>query len=127
MRVLMIVLALLIPGSAWPGTTWAQGRVFADYTARISEQDHFTSNGERLETAAAVLRQDRANYHRFDQPDAEDEGDDVFDDRHERGRIERLMSRGIVRPDTARAIVNGTPLVRVTVYSTRMYVEIVEP
>jgi hypothetical protein len=37
------------------------------------------------------------------------------------------MSRGIVRPDTARAIINGTPLVRVTVYATRMNVEILEP
>ncbi len=122
MRVIAMVLALLVPT-----TGLAQGRVLADYTARISEQDKVNSVGDRLETAPAILRQDRANYHRFEQPDAEDEGDDVFDDRHERGRFERLMSRGIVRPDTARAIISGTPLVRVTVYATRMNVEIIEP
>jgi hypothetical protein len=122
MRFVAVLLAVFVPTTAL-----AQGRVLADYTARISAQDHVNSVGDRLDTAAAILRQDRANYHRFDQPDPEDEGDAVFDDRHERGRIERLMSRGVVRPDTSRAIINGTPLVRVTVYPTRMDVEILEP
>lgn len=126
MRFLIVVLAVLMPATA-PTQAFAQGRVLTDYTTRISAQDKVNSVGDRLETAAAILRQDRANYHRFDQADAEDESDDVFDDRHERGRFERLMSRGVVRPDTARAIINGTPLVRVTVYATRMDVEIIEP
>ena len=104
----------------------AQGRVLADYTTRISESDKVNSQGDRLATVAAILRQDRANFHRFDQADPEDETDPFFTDPHERARIERLMSRGIVRPDVRRAIVNGTPLVRVTVYSTRLYAEIVE-
>lgn len=127
MRAWFLIAMLLLPGTSWPSSTWAQGRVLAEYTARISEQDHFTSAGDRLDTAPAILRQDRANFHRFDQADAEDEGDAIFHDRHERGRFERLMSRGIVRPDTARAIINGTPLVRVTVYATRMNVEVIEP
>ena len=122
MRFLTVLLALWVPTAAL-----AQGRVLADYTARIGPQDHVNSMGDRLNTAAAILRQDRANYHRFGQPDAEDEGDEVFDDRRERGRMERLMSRGVMRPDTRRAIINGTPLVRVVVYATRMDVEILEP
>lgn len=122
MRFLIVVVAVLMPA-----TVFAQGRVLTEYTTRISAQDKVNSLGDRLEIAPAILRQDRANFHRFDQPDAEDETDDVFDDRHERGRFERLMSRGVVRPDTARAIINGTPLVRVTVYATRMDVEIIEP
>ncbi|MEQ8658734.1 MAG: hypothetical protein RIC24_15645 [Hyphomicrobiales bacterium] len=126
MRFLIVVLAVLMPATV-PSQVFAQGRVLTEYTTRISAQDKVNSRGDRLETAAAILRQDRANFHLFDQPDAEDEGDDVFHDRHERGRFERLMSRGVVRPDTARAIINGTPLVRVTVYATRMDVEILEP
>lgn len=122
MRFLTVALVLLASTAAL-----AQGRVLTEYTTRIGPQDKVNSVGDRLETAAAILRQDRANYHRFDQADAEDEDDDVFDDRRERGRFERLMSRGVVRPDTARAIINGTPLVRVTVYATRMDVEIIEP
>lgn len=122
MRFLIVALALLVPTVAQ-----SQGRVLAEYTTRLSAQDHVNSRGDRLASVGAILRQDRANYHRFDQPDAEDEGDDFFDDQHERGQFERLLSRGIVRPDTRRAIINGTPLVRVTVYSTRASVEVVEP
>ena len=105
----------------------AQGRVLADYTARISAQDKVNSAGERLDTVGAILRQDRANYHRFGHPDAEDEADAFFTDAHARGRFERLLSRGLVRPATARAIIHGTPLVQVRVFATRAYVEIVEP
>ncbi len=122
MRLLIVVLVVLVPMAAH-----AQGRVLADYTARLSAQDHVNSRGDRLNTVGAILRQDRANYHRFDQPDAEDEGDDLFHDQHERGRFERLLSRGIIRPDTRRAIINGTPLVRVIVYATRANVELIEP
>jgi hypothetical protein len=121
MRALTLILLLLLPVPAL-----AQGRVLAEYTARIGPQDHVTSQGVRLDTAAAVLRQDRANYHRFDNADPEDEGDDVFDDAHERARFERLLSRGIARPQTLRAIVNATPLVRVTVYATRADVELIQ-
>lgn len=121
MRALTLIVLLL---SSTPAM--AQGRVLAEYVARIGPQDHVTSQGVRLDTAAAVLRQDRANYHRFDMADPEDEGDDVFDDAHERARFERLLSRGIARPPTLRAIVNDTPLVRVTVYPTRADVEIIQ-
>ena len=31
----------------------------------FSEQDHLNSNEQRLKTAAAITRQDRANFHRF--------------------------------------------------------------
>ena len=31
----------------------------------LSEQDHLNSNEQRLTTAAAIIRQDRANFHRF--------------------------------------------------------------
>lgn len=122
MRGLLILLLVALSAPAL-----AQGRVVADYTARISPQDQVNSQGMRLETVGAILRQDRANYHRFDQPDAEDEADAHFDDAYERRRFERLLSRGLVRPDTAREIINGTPLVRVRVFATRAYVEIIEP
>ncbi len=122
MTVFVVILTLLLPSVAQ-----AQGRVLADYMARISPQDQVNSQGDRLDTAAAVLRQDRANFHRFDMADEEDEGDDVFTDAHERARFERLLSRGTARPDVRRAIVSGSPLVRVTVYATRADVEVIEP
>ena len=47
------------------------------YTTRLSANDHFSSKGKRLESAAAIIRQDRANYHKFKLRDLED-GEDVF-------------------------------------------------
>ena len=48
------------------------------YQALLSERDHFNSDGQRLTTAAAIIRQDRANFHRFGLRDAGDENDDFF-------------------------------------------------
>ena len=43
------------------------------YVAFLSEADHFNSNGERLRSAAAIIRQDRANFHRFGRRDPDDQ------------------------------------------------------
>ena len=104
-----------------------QGVLVGEYTARIGPQDRVNSSGDRLDTVAAILRQDRANYHRFDQADAEDEGDPVFTTPDERGRFERLIARGVVTREARRAILAGTPLVRVRIYPTRVHVELVDP
>lgn len=117
----------MVVGALFAGSASAQGRIIAEYTARIGPDDHFNSGGERLDTVAAILRQDRANMHRFDLADDEDESDDYFVDPQTRGLFEWLVSRGLVRVDTRRAIINGNPLVRVTVYQRRADVEVLEP
>lgn len=134
MRVIWLAVALMVAfvgfmllGTLFAGPASAQGRVLAEYTARIGPNDHFNSAGDRLETVAAILRQDRANMHRFDRPDEEDESDDYFIDPQTRGLFEWLVSRGLARADTRRAIINGNPLVRVTVYERRADVDILEP
>jgi hypothetical protein len=48
------------------------------YHARLSEQDHFSTDGKRLESVAAILSQDRANYHRFHKRDTNDQSDPFF-------------------------------------------------
>ena len=48
------------------------------YVARLSAKDHFNSSGGRLDSAAAIIRQDRANFHKFGRRDAEDELDYSF-------------------------------------------------
>lgn len=117
----------MVLGTLAAGSASAQGRVVAEYTARIGPEDHFNSAGDRLETVAAILRQDRANMHRFDQADDEDESDDYFVDPQTRGLFEWLVSRGLVRVDTQRAIINGNPLVQVTVFERRADVVVLEP
>jgi hypothetical protein len=86
------------------------------YQAFLSERDHFNSSGLRLTTAAAIIRQDRANYHRFGLRDQSDEGDNFFANADNRAALERLLERGRAEPGVIASIVNGTPLVRVEVW-----------
>lgn len=110
-----------------PSALQAQGRVLADYVTRISDNDKVSSQGIRHTDVGAILGQDRANMHRFDSADPEDESDGYFTDQETRALFGRLVSRGLVRPDVRRAIINGNPLVRVTAHPTRVYVELIEP
>ncbi len=87
------------------------------YTARLSEADHFNSNGQRLTSPAAIIRQDRANFHRFGIRDAEDGGDSFFSNQNNRALMERLIERGRITASARNRIVNGTPIIRVEVYS----------
>ena len=85
------------------------------YSARLSERDHFNSNGVRLTTVAAIIRQDRANYHRFGIRDPEDQGDQFFSEAENRSRLEYLLTNADESPSGASLIINGTPLVRVEI------------
>src|ERR1700693_1052928 len=80
------------------------------YVAFLSEADHFNSNGVRLQSAAAIIRQDRANYHRFGIRDPEDEDDRFFADAGNRAILEELLERGHAAPGVISRIVNGTVL-----------------
>lgn len=86
------------------------------YEARLSERDHFNSAGQRLTSAAAIIRQDRANFHRFGVKDPGDEDDSYFADNRNRELLEQLLNRGQIDPATASVIVSDTPVVRVEVY-----------
>jgi hypothetical protein len=88
------------------------------YVAVLSEQDHLNSSGERLTSAAAIIRQDRANFHKLGKRDPGDEGDRFFASANNREILEQLLNRGTSRPAVLRAIVNGTPTVTVKIYRT---------
>jgi len=64
------------------------------YVARISEQDHQASDGYALDTAAQMVRQDRANWHKFGNTDSEDENDPWFRTNQQRARFEKLLGQG---------------------------------
>jgi hypothetical protein len=109
----------------------ASGSVHADeylgsYTARISGDDRQASDGYPLDTAAQMVRQDRANWHRFGRGDAEDEDDPWFASAPSRQRLERLLNqRGAMSSATRRAITRSNPVIRVDVYSSSVRVELV--
>ena len=108
-------LALLLLSGAFALPAFAD-RLLESYTARLSSQDHFNSSGSRLASAAAIIRQDRANYHKFGQRDPEDEGDRYFASASNREVLESLLQRGASTRGALNAIVNGTPLVQVSIF-----------
>lgn len=109
-------IVLLLSPLSGLGYAQAQSRPLEVYVARLSDQDHFNSNGERLRTVAGIIRQDRANFHRFYRRDPEDTGDAFFASADNRARLERLLLHGTVSEATGAAIINGEPLVVVEVY-----------
>lgn len=94
------------------------------YVARLSEQDHYNSNGVRLLTAAGIIRQDRANYYEFGQRDPEDTPDRFFSNIANRARLEQMLLHGTISAATNNEIVNHTPLIVVKVYANFIDVDV---
>jgi hypothetical protein len=111
-----IAAALVVAGAVAGPTPASAARLIESYTAVLSERDHFNSNGERLHSAAAIIRQDRANYHRFGLQDDGDSDDAYFSDANNRDTLERLLNNGTADPGVVSRIVNGVVEVRVDVY-----------
>ena len=92
------------------------------YQARISENDKYNSSGNYIATktnkatAAGILRQDRANYHKFGSSDSEDTSDCLMDSASWRAKFENMIANGIADGNSIDAIVNRNPLVTVELY-----------
>jgi hypothetical protein len=91
-------------------------QLIESYQAFLGQRDHVHPNGERLYTAAAIIRRDRENFHQFGLRDPGDEDDSVFADKRNRAALERWMERGTTERLAKYRIVNRTPLVRVEVF-----------
>ncbi|MBZ9674193.1 hypothetical protein [Mesorhizobium sp. ES1-1] len=101
--------------------------LLGSYVARISDRDHQASDGYALEGAAQMVRQDRANWHKFHRRDRDDEGDSWFRSNDQRADLQRMLGRpGAMSSSTRRAIVNGEPLIQVDVYENSVRVSILE-
>ena len=106
-------------------TAAAADEYLGSYVARISDQDHQASDGYPLDTAAQMVRQDRANFHKFHNSDPDDENDVWFRTNDQRARLERMLGQGGAMNSTRRAIVNGEPLIQVDVYRNHVEVTII--
>lgn len=84
----------------------------ASYTTTISENDRFSSAGQRLRKVTEILRQDRANVHVLKRADAGDEVDAFFGDKAARASLER--ARVVVSPGLENMIL-GTGALQVVV------------
>lgn len=96
------------------------------YVARISRNDKQASDGYPLDTAAQMVRQDRANWHKFGSGDPEDEDDPWFRSTSSRARLERMLGkRGAMSQATRRAIARGAPVIEVQVFRNSVRVEVI--
>lgn len=113
--------ALIVAAACLAGPAAAQG-IVDEYCAQISDHDKVASDGFALTDAASILRQDRANYHKFDNADRGDEGDATFTSANARAQIPALLDNGQTAQSTLRQIVRGTPRVCVEIYPQYIYV-----
>jgi hypothetical protein len=122
---LLLLGAFLSAGLIRPAQAQGLGEYVETYTARLSERDHYNSNGQRIRSAAAIIRQDRANFYVYGVRDGEDEPDPYFSSKSNRARLEEMLENGRATPDAIDRIVNGTPLIRVEIYATGIEVTII--
>ncbi len=90
--------------------------LIGSYSAYIGEYDLYNSKGVRLSHPWQVLRQDRANYHRFGIAQAGDEWDAFFGSMDNRAAMERMIRNGYIDPGAAAILTRGGALVHVRIY-----------
>ena len=81
----------------------------------LGTEDLFNSKGTRLGSAAAIIRQDRANFHKFGIRHQYDQADPWFGTVSGRNGMERLVRMSAFTEDI---IVRQGALVAVTVFGT---------
>lgn len=91
-------------------------QLIESYGAYIGEDDLYNSGGARLTKAWQIIRQDRANYHRFGRVQNGDEGDNYFDNIDNRALLETMVRRGSLSWETEQAIKNGQVRVFIDIY-----------
>ena len=100
--------------SVMAGTTAARADdLIASYGAYIGQDDLYNSNGARLTEPWQVIRQDRANVHKFGIRQPGDESDGFFGSVRNRELAETMIRRGAISADAANLLLNGD--VRITV------------
>ena len=95
------------------------------YTAKISNQDHYNSSGNKITKAEYIIQQDRANYHKFHKRDSQDEDDNYFYKKENRFKIYKMIQNaGGLSSSIKNKILNGNPIIKVTVKDDKLYVNL---
>ncbi len=122
-RILTVAIAVL--AAVWSMTSQpvsAQGPLLEEYSAFLGNADHYNSRGKRLTKPWQIIRQDRANFHRFGIQDDGDQWDGFFADKANRGRMERMIMNGRIERSAARRIINSNVWIRVEIYENAVNV-----
>ena len=107
---------LMAAALAMAATVAQADELIGSYVAYIGEDDLYNSRGARLSEPWQVLRQDRANYHRFGISQAGDEWDPFFGNKNNRAIMERMIMNGHIEPSAARNLLRGGATVFVRIY-----------
>ena len=86
------------------------------YSAYIGQDDLYNSNNERLTQPWQVIRQDRANVHRFGVRQPGDDVDSFFASARNRELAERMISNGAIEGSAARALLAGDVRIHVEIW-----------
>ena len=121
---LVLITAILSAGPVRDAQGQVMGNFIESYTARLSPRDHYNSNGVRLTSAAAIIRQDRANFYVYGLRDSEDEPDSFFSSKSNRARLEEMLENGRATRIAIDRVINGTPLIRVDIYANGINVTV---
>ncbi|MCK0139401.1 hypothetical protein MWU51_09890 [Aliiroseovarius sp. F47248L] len=104
--------------ASFSGTAASAQELIGSYVAYIGQPDLFNSNGGRLNQPWQILRQDRANFHRFGISQPGDEFDPFFGSINNRKIMERMVMNGSIDPQAAKRLVQGGATVFVRIYGS---------
>lgn len=90
--------------------------VIEAYVAQIGYHDLYNSSGVPLGNPWEVLRQDRANFHRFGVRDIFDQPDSFFANAGNRAIMENMLSHGSITGQAARDIMSGEAMVLIEIH-----------
>ncbi len=90
--------------------------LIGSYVAYIGTQDLYNSKGGRLTAPWQVIRQDRANFHRFGVSQPGDEWDPFFGDYDNRAAMEQMIMQGYISPQASRDIMAGGATIFVEIW-----------
>jgi len=92
--------------------------IIGSYVAYIGRDDLYNSKGARLNEPWQILRQDRANYHRFGISQSGDEWDSFFSSVKNRAIMERMIMNGSITSGARNSLLRGGATVFVRIYGT---------
>ena len=105
-----VALALGVAGAA------RADELVASYNAYIGQDDLYNSSNVRLTQPWQVIRQDRANVHRFGIRQPGDDVDGFFNSARNRELAERMIRNGGIEDAAARRLLQGDVRIHVEVW-----------
>jgi hypothetical protein len=108
--------AALMAGLAVSGGAACADELIESYGAYIGQDDLYNSSNERLTQPWQVIRQDRANVHRFAIRQPGDDVDGFFASARNRELAERMISHGQIVGAAARLLLKGDVRINVEIW-----------